>query len=188
MTHPLQTPDLTNVRVIADSINGKGDRLTSIIATFPRYILAELNTHRMFSRNSASSRAIPTSKMIKSIQDNPYMPQITEWMKEHSGMQGYSFFTPEEVIEKGFVEDWLFDRDYAIHQAKRRIKQGISKQIGNRHLESFMWHTAIVSSTEFENFFHLRVSPFAEPQFQKLSALMLLKINMSIPKLLAPNE
>ncbi len=181
-------PDLTDATVIADSINKQNDRCMSLVMTFPRYILAELNTHRILSRNSASSRAIPMPKMIKSIKENPYMPQIDEWMKEHSGMQGYEFFTPEEVMEKRFVADWLEDRDYAINRAQKRFDQGLSKQIGNRHLESFMWHTAIVTTTEIENFISLRASEFAEPQFQKLAYKILNAITLSTPKNLKAGE
>lgn len=180
--------DMTSAKMIADSINKQDDRLMSFVTVFPRYILAELNTHRAFSRNSASSRAIPMPKMIRSIKENPFMPQLGEWMKEHTGMQGYEFFTPEEVVQKRFIKNWLFDRDYAIHQAEGRYEDGLSKQIGNRHLESFMWHQAIVSMTELENFLSLRVSPMAEPHFRKLANMMLDAANASTPKSLKAGE
>ena len=56
---------MTKIKAViaADSINVKGKRITTFIVTMPRIVLAELNTHRVFSRNSASSRAIPFTKM-----------------------------------------------------------------------------------------------------------------------------
>ena len=67
-------------KIIADSINPQGDRLTSILVTFPRIILAEVNTHRMLSKNTSSSRAIPFKKMVESVQNNPFIP--IAWQKE----------------------------------------------------------------------------------------------------------
>ena len=50
------------VEIVADSINQQGDRLTSLVLTYPRIIHAEMMTHRMFSRNASSSRAVPVQK------------------------------------------------------------------------------------------------------------------------------
>jgi hypothetical protein len=74
---------------IADSKNEFGNRLTTFVLTFPRIVLAEFNTHRMISKNSASSRAIPFKKMLKMVQENPFIP--IKWMKDHSGMQGNEY-------------------------------------------------------------------------------------------------
>jgi thymidylate synthase ThyX len=71
--------------IIADSVNSTGCRLTTFILEFPRFVLAELNTHRVFSKNAASSRAIPVEKMIQQVIDNPAMP--VWWGKNQSGMQ-----------------------------------------------------------------------------------------------------
>jgi hypothetical protein len=81
---------MIKAQILADSKNPYGDRLTTMLVTFPRIILAEFNTHRMFSRNSASSRAIPFNKMIKAIEDNPFVP--LGFQKDHKGMQGTEYF------------------------------------------------------------------------------------------------
>ena len=60
---------MTSVKILADSLNLSGNRLTTFELTFPRVILAEFNTHRMISRNAASSRAIPTEKLIQRVLD-----------------------------------------------------------------------------------------------------------------------
>ena len=75
-----------SAKVIADSKNEFGNRITTMIVTFPRFILAELNTHRMMSRNSASSRATPFEKMLEAVSNNPFIP--IAWQKDHKGMQG----------------------------------------------------------------------------------------------------
>ena len=67
-------------KIVADSINKQGDRITTFLLTYPRFIHSELMTHRMFSRNSASSRAIPFEKMVKDVLENPFIP--IAWQKE----------------------------------------------------------------------------------------------------------
>ena len=144
-----------SAQIVADSKNEFGDRITTMLVTFPRYILAELNTHRMFSKNSASSRAIPFVKMLQSVKENPFIP--IAWQKDHPGMQGTEYFTDEQVIEdKLKYAGWLEARDYAVMQAKYLSSVGLTKQLVNRLLEPFMWHTVLVTSTEWENFFALR--------------------------------
>ncbi len=73
-----------NAKIIADSKNEFGNRITTMVITFPRYILAEFNTHRVLSKNSASSRAIPFKKMVKAVEDHPFIPMA--WQKDHPGM------------------------------------------------------------------------------------------------------
>lgn len=142
-----------SAKIIADSLSEHGHRLTTFIVTFPRYILAEFNTHRMFSRNSASSRAIPFHKIMESVEKNPFVP--IAWQKHHSGMQGTEYFTdPQEIIR--INNNWKDSRYIAIQRAEMLHDLGVTKQICNRELEPYMWHTAIVTATEYENFFALR--------------------------------
>lgn len=149
---------MISAKVIADSIlkpdydNSPVSRITTMIVTFPRFILAEFNTHRMFSRNSASSRAIPFEKMLEVVQNNPFIP-IT-WQKDHKGMQGTEYFTDHTIDENEYI--WLVARDEAVFNAKCLHDQGVTKQLCNRLLEPFMWHTVICTFTEIENFFTLR--------------------------------
>ncbi len=150
--------------IVADSKNTFGQRLTTIVVTFPRYILAELNTHRMFSRNSASSRAIPFQKMIDMVQKNPFIPMA--WQADHKGMQGTEYITKPEFIEIRNAQ-WLRARDRACSSAWEMNSEWgtqdhedkcppVTKQMVNRLLEAFMWHTVIITASEFENFFALR--------------------------------
>lgn len=140
--------------IIADSINPQGNRITSFVVQFPRIVLAELNTHRALSRNSASSRAVPFEKMLKRVKEEPFIPMA--WQKDHKGMQGTEYETNnlELFHNKAY---WLEARDRAIESAKMlNNAQGVTKQLCNRLLEPFMYHTAIVTATELENFFYLR--------------------------------
>ncbi len=141
-----------SAKILADSISPQGMRITSYLVTFPRFILPELATHRMFSKNSASSRAIPFEKMVKMVEEDPFIP--IAWQKDHKGMQGNEYLTHVEANK----EDWLKARDYAVEYAENLNNggEGVTKQLCNRLLEPFMWHTVLLTATEFENFFELR--------------------------------
>jgi len=151
--------------ILADSINPQGDRITTMKITFPRIMLAEFNTHRMFSRNSASSRAIPFKKMVKMVEENPFIP--IAWQKDHKGMQGSEYLTDKLSIQFA-TTTWLNARDNAIKNAQSLHNnsngyESVTKQLCNRLLEPFMWHTVIVTATEWENFFKLRCPQYIDP-------------------------
>ena len=151
-----------NAEIVADSVNVQGDRLTSVLVTMPRILLSEINTHRMLSKNTSSSRAIPFNKMVESVKNDPFIP--IAWQKEHKGMQGSEYFTDEDTI--GTLENqWLRARDYAVEQAKvlnrsinYPVREGVTKQLCNRLLEPFMWTTMLITGPKsgWDNFFHLR--------------------------------
>lgn len=140
-------------KIIADSISPQGHRITSMLLTYPRIIHSELMTHRMFSRNSASSRAIPFEKMVKMVEENPFIP--IAWQSKHIGMQGTEYLDGESE-QKLLVNKWLEARDLAVQQSKLLNNSNVTKQLCNRLLEPFMWHTVLVTATEWDNFFELR--------------------------------
>jgi DNA-directed RNA polymerase subunit N (RpoN/RPB10) len=107
----------------------------------------------MLSKNSASSRAIPFSKMVESVQENPFIP--IAWQKEHKGMQGTEYFTEQYEISNR-VSNWKSASKEAIKHATFLNNLGVTKQLCNRLLEPFMWHTVLCTATEFSNFFELR--------------------------------
>src|SRR5687767_3587741 len=144
---------MIKAEVIADSMGPFGDRLTTMVVTFPRIILSEFNTHRLFSRNSASSRAVPFEKMVRMVQENPFIP--IAWQKEHKGMQGTEYITDLETIE-ALKANHINSSLTAISNATYANIKGATKQICNRYLEPFMWHTAIVTATHWDNFWELR--------------------------------
>lgn len=172
--------------IIADSINEQGQRLTTFVLVFPRIVLAEFNTHRMLSKNSASSRAIPFEKMVKMVKEDPFIP--IKWMKDHKGMQGTEYFSDIEIDDKGLDINWLVARDNAVKIATELSNIGVTKQICNRLLEPFMWHTVIVTGTEWDNFFALRAHNQAEIHIQELAYRMLDEYNIGTPKKLKVGE
>jgi thymidylate synthase ThyX len=141
-------------------------------------------THRTFSRNAASSRAIPVKRVIEEVKNNPALPVF--WGKNQSGMQA-----SQELDEssKGLAKlEWLKARDLAIEQAQKMLDIGLHKQIANRILEPFMHMTVILTGTEFENFFALRAHKDAQPEFQELAYMMLSLYQSNDPKSIKEGE
>ncbi len=171
-------------KILADSVNIAGDRLVTFELKYPRFIHAELMTHRMMSRNSASSRAIPIEKMLERIVNDPVVP--IHWGKNQKGMQADVEISPEEQVEAERL--WLEARNAAVRYAQELTVLGIHKQLVNRIVEPWMWITVIASMTSFEHFKRLRVHPAAEPHFQKLAGMMADCYCASNPELLKPGE
>ena len=150
--------NLISAEVIADSLNQFGERITTMKLVFPRIILAELNTHRMFNRNSASSRAIPFKKMVKIVEEQPFIP--IAWQKDHKGMQGTEYAQYPDTED--FKVIWLDARDNAIKSAQLAQTGSVklTKQLCNRLLEPFMWTTVLITGNRnhggWDNFFKLR--------------------------------
>lgn len=157
-----------SVKILADSVNEVGNRLTTMEVVLPRIILPEFNTHRVFSRNSASSRAIPIEKMIQRIVDDPFVPEY--WGENQKGMKADQQIS--HAKRKRATMKWMDARDNAVVSAKHLSKIGVHKQITNRLLEPFMWQTIIVSATEWENFFNLRTHSDTQPEMQTVAKMM----------------
>lgn len=171
-------------RVIADSMSPWGVRLTTMVVTFPRFILAEFNTHRMLSRNSASSRAIPVHTLMERIQRDPFLP--IHWGKNRPGMQA-----TDELDGSGRLEAeaaWLGAMDSSLGYVRQLLDLGLHKQAANRLLEPFMWQTVVVTATEWANFFALRVSAEAQPEIREAAELMLAAYHESSPRPVADDE
>lgn len=169
---------MISAEIVADSISPSDKRITSFVCTFPRFILAEFNTHRMFSRNAASSRAIPTKKFIEKIEQYPVMP--VHWGKNQSGMQAFSEISPSDIPVAETI--WLQARDKMIFCAKELQSLNVHKQIINRLLEPWFSVTVIVTATDYDNFFKLRINENAQPEIFQLASLMKNKLLESIPK------
>jgi len=154
-----------DAKILADSISPDGYRVTSMEWTFPRFILAEANTHRVLSRNSASSRAIPVSKRIAQVRETPFVPE--SFGKNQSGMQH-----SEELLEQDEARQlWLDIAEQSAMTAELCSKLEVHKQHANRILEPFTWHTAVVTATEWDNWDALRVSKMAQPEMYKIAGM-----------------
>jgi thymidylate synthase ThyX len=173
-----------SARIIADSISEAGNRLTTMEVSFPRCVLAEFNTHRMFSRNSASSRAIPVKKQIERVMNDPFIPIY--WGVNKPGMSAESELEGTERIRA--EAEWLTARDRAVEAVERLLGFNLHKQIVNRLLEPFMWQTVLVTATEWRNFFARRANAQAQPEIRKIAELMQKECAASVPKKLKKGE
>lgn len=170
--------------ILADSISPLGYRLTTFEITFPRFILAEFNTHRVFSRNSASSRAIPIHKQIERVIHSPFVPlgfgSAQKGMSAGDDLAGWKAWVARQI--------WLNARWPSAGAAKLLEKLDVHKSFANRLLEPWLWHTVIVTATEWDNFFALRTDEGAQPEIRKIAGMMQAAYWWSRPKTLGIGE
>lgn len=163
--------------VIADSISPDGHRITTMVMRYPRFIHAEFMTHRVFSRNASSSRAIPIEKMIRDVIEDPAMP--VAWGSNKPGMQAGDELSGHDLQD--CKAEWIRARDAAVASAKEIARLGAHKQIVNRLLEPFAHITVICTATEWNNFFALRCHPDADPTMRALAEAMRDAMASSLP-------
>lgn len=157
------------VKGIAATINrSTGTLLLTLECRFHRWVLAEFNTHRVFSRNSASSRAIPVARRLEDVQTSPAEPIV--WASEQKGMQGGNELG--ESARMAAERLWRNAAADAARSAEALAELGVHKSIVNRLLEPFLYHTAIVTSTEWSGFIQQRSSRQAQPEIHLLGALV----------------
>jgi len=175
-------------RILLDSITGSPTvpRLTTWLLTIPRYLLAELNTHRAFSRNCPSSRAIPVHKRMKMVVHDPASPAA--WGLDKPGMQAGADATGFRL--KMAKATWRLSSLVAVVFAGIMLRLGIAKQVSNRILEPYVWVTDLVTTTQegLENFLALRADGSADPGMQALAYEMIREFNDSVPQVLLPGE
>ena len=181
-------------KVIADSICHT--RLITLQLRYPRFIHAEFMTHRMFSRNASSSRAIPVERLIQDVIDDPAMP--ISWGKNQRGMQAAEEHNAPVFTQTGGLgflhvpqspeQAWLEARGRAVSIARAFATAGYHKQVVNRLLEPFAHIDVVVTATEWTNFFVLRDHPDADPTIQVLARTMREAMNSSKPRPLVRGE
>jgi hypothetical protein len=172
---------------ITDSLNTKtGNRLTTFRIRVPKFLLAEINTHRALSRNFASARAIPAHKIRDQVMSDPFIPIY--WGQNQKGMQAKSELTgihKQAAITIWKLSRWLIPPVIA-HWMLDRL--GLHKQTCNRLLEPYMWADGIISATEWQNFFRLRDHEDAQPEFRELARQMRDEYENDAPMPLDPGE
>lgn len=157
-----------SARVILDSVSRSGHRLTTFEIVMPRIVLAEFNTHRVFSRNSASSRAIPINKMIEKVEKTPFIPDY--WGSNGKGMSPQGQLGLEESAKA--TEVWIAAAKNAMASVKSLYEIGVHKQTANRLLEPFLWHTVLMTATELNNFLELRTDSEAQHEIRMVGNLV----------------
>lgn len=174
---------MISANIVAHSTSWLGIPLVSFVLEYPRYIHAELMTHRVFSKNSASSRAIPYPTMLKKIMSKPVIPM---WTKNKKGMQGEHIedYAVTLKAESTWLKALHVVKDYtdALHDL------GIHKQNVNRLLEPWMYIRILLTGTDFSNWFELRDHPDAQPEIQELARCMKAALSQSTPEMLSPGQ
>lgn len=173
-----------SAKIIADSVSPLGVRLPSVAARYPKFIHDELMTHRVFSRNASSSRAIPVSRLIDDVLSDPVYPAF--WGKNQPGMQAADELRGEALFSTQM--EWDHARNEAINRARRMANNGAHKQIVNRILEPYSHINTLITSTEWVNFFTLRRHIDAQPEMHALAHAIHDALAASTPTLLQPGE
>ena len=156
-------------KILADSYSAiNGQRITTFELQYPRFIHSELMTHRLFSRNAMSSRAVPIEKMIEQVRTNPAKP--IHWGKNQSGMQAKQELEGYPLQEVKSL--WKEGAEEATSLAAMLNEQDAHKQIVNRILEPFQLMKTVLTATEFDNFFWLRKHEDAQPEIKELTDQM----------------
>jgi hypothetical protein len=172
-------------KVVADSISQDENRITTMQLTYPRFIHAEFMTHRVFSRNASSSRAIPVAKMIAAVRSEPAMP--IHWGANQPGMQANGEIEP--LANREYAKAlWSRAANQAADISEQMQRMGLHKQVANRILEPFQHIHVVVTATEWDNFYALRDHPAADPNICALAQAMKAAHEASTPVMLLPDE
>lgn len=171
-------PFETKAKIVADTVSPLGVRITTFEVEAPRYLLAEVNTHRVIARSAASSRAIPVEKRIKMVQDHPYVPQV--FGKNKPGMTASEVLSNADNYQANAF--WIQASEAATEAATRLSAIGVHKQQANRLLEPFCGYTGVMTGTEWDNFFKLRAHADADPGFEVLARKMLTAYETNTPR------
>ena len=170
---------IISATVIADSVSAAGKRITTLELTYPRYVHAEYLTHRAFSRNASSSRAVPVTKAVDLALGE--MVEPIQWQKNQAGMQASS-----ENLEGAQLAEaqavWREAAEACAKASRRLAEIGLHKQWANRPCEWFSHIKVLCTATEWDNFFALRCHPGAQPEMQALAHAMRDAMDASTPQ------
>ena len=173
------------VKILADSITRDRKRLTTFELTFWRPILPEITRHRALSFSVRSSRATPVDTLIGEIRNSPWGP--TEWGENEKGMVANKVFTNEQYVDTlNYI--WYQSASLQCKMAKTLADAGVHKQIVNRLLEPFSCTHAVVSGTEWDNFYKLRTAKDAQPEMRQLALAMQKSYEESTPVQLSSDD
>ena len=167
-------------KILADSVNPIGQRVTTVQVCMPLVIWPEALTHRRWSRNARSNRAVPSRVLIGEVLRNPFVPEV--WGRNKSGMQAGEELTG---VRRWLARQvWLKSRYPAVAAAWTMSKIGLHKQDANRVIGPWQWIHGVVTAEEsaWQAFFGLRCHPAADPKIQKIAEMMRNGIEDSVPR------
>jgi hypothetical protein len=171
-------------KIIAHSIGPHGRQICTMVVRYWRAMHGELMTHRVFSRNASSSRAIPVAKMLRQVWSDPAGPQ--HWGSNRPGMQATTELTGWRLLLAKLLWSWAAKSAAFFSWAMMRV--GLHKQVANRVTEPYQYITVLVTSTEWENFYQLRRHSDAQPEMQQLAEVMYRAQEASTPEKLANGQ
>ena len=160
--------------ILADSVNPIGQRVTTVQIRLPLVVWPEFLTHRTFSRNARSNRAVPSRVLISEVLRNPFVPEF--WGRNQAGMQAGAELTG---LRRWLARKaWLWARYPAIAAAWVMSRAGLHKQDANRVLNPWQWIDAVVTAgeAEWQAFFALRCHELADPKIQRIAEMICDKI------------
>lgn len=188
-----------SVKLIKYSTSQEGVALPTFECRYPEFIHGEVMTHRVFSRNSSSTRAIPIARMIKDVMTDPAMPM--HWGAAQKGMvadeecdnkieihTALTEYFGEGGVMLSREEAHLYGRDEMVKLANSYDKSGYHKQIANQYLRPWMHQTTVITGTEWQNYFTLRIAPDARPEIHELAVQMRKALELATPTTLKPGE
>ncbi len=177
-------------QIVADSVNKEdlnkpnSPRATTFRLKYHRFIHSEVMTHRVFSRNASSSRAVPLKRTIIDVLKDPAIPLY--FHKNKKGMQGGDEFGIMMTFLLRIL--WRIGSWLAIGIALMFLALRVHKQIANRILEPFTYIHVVVTSTDYENFYVLRDSRHAQPEIKALAVIMQYAMDNNHPQPLSPGD
>lgn len=161
---------MISAQIIADSVSvHTGRRITTFELVIPKWLVAEINTHRQCARSSASSRAVPTVTLLEKVLTDPFIPHEWRYRNPAGGMQAGELMSDQDALDS--EADWLGARDAVLPFIKNLEKRKAAKEHLNRLLEPWLWTVVVMTATEWENYFWLRCSHHAQPEFRQVAIL-----------------
>lgn len=164
------------VKVLLDSVNPYTNvRLTTLHCVYPQFIHQQVLTHRMFSRNSSSLRAISFDRASEEFEI-----VYPTWTEEKKGMQG-NIITDEDKqdLASSYVDCMYND---VRHWCKKLESLGVHHQDINNYLRPFQNIHTVITATDFENFFQQRLHESTKPDMQRLAQLIYTALEESKPE------
>lgn len=160
-------------KVLADSISPDGVRITTLEVEYPHAIHKDIMTHCMLSRNFQSFRAFPPAKVIEKIERDPFRPEVFEGYVKGMG-QGDAIAEQERA--NGLWDDHI---EHSLNVARLMLGMGLAKAQVNFVLQDLTSIRGIITATEWDNFYDLRLAtnpetgkPLARPEVYKIASMM----------------
>lgn len=175
---------MISAKIIADSINWNNERLTTFELEYPRLIHAEILTHRVFSRNAQSSRAVPVGKTLEA---NRLHIKPVVWGKNKAGMSSTEELDGFKKVLANIVWNTAVKSSFGASWLLSKI--GLHKQWSNRLTEWCSSIKVIITATEWDNFLWLRTDETAaQPEIVELARKIKECLETSVPVVLKKGE